>query len=362
MRILYFAVIIAITAGSPVFNEEGSDTTESEEIVFHYHSIGNGLAFAWKVTRSSLLVSVKLPVKNRWLVLGFDQSKGQEGSAEMDGLAFIKIKQKSDHVLVVVKTADWSDRQGFSQADYTVWEKEETSRNGNVYQLTFSRPLEGLDLNKPMKLIYGYGIERKVSEINRVFYSEQKQLNITLSSHDSLIGSKSTTTTTAEPSTAPSILTVQTIGIIATEKIAVISKTPASVNKEKTNANARVSPTKALIKNATAALTSKKEVSKLLSNTTTPCPEKCNCTRKEDNSHWYNILRAKENTMYYAIIGSAALFTGLIVLCIACCCARGGKPKIPRTRKHKVAFYKVDDFDTDDEEEMEFIEGGKEAQ
>eukprot|EP00111_Clytia_hemisphaerica_P016527 TCONS_00048999-protein len=92
----------------------------------------------------------------------------------------------------------------------------------------------------------------------------------------------------------------------------------------------------------------------VVTNKPTPCPVTCNCTRNAttDNSHWYDVIRAKENATYFAIIGISALLTGIIVLCVACCCARSGRPQPPRSRKHKVAFYKVDDFDSADEEEI----------
>eukprot|EP00795_Rhopilema_esculentum_P000142 gene143-9759_t len=52
---------------------------------------------------------------------------------------------------------------------------------------------------------------------------------------------------------------------------------------------------------------------------------------------WYEVVRLKEYSVYYAIIGSSAMLTGIIVIMFACCCS------VPRSSrsKSKVAFYKV---------------------
>jgi hypothetical protein len=81
---------------------------------------------------------------------------------------------------------------------------------------------------------------------------------------------------------------------------------------------------------------------------------------------WYDSFHGRQNSIYIAIIGISALLTGVLVLVIACCCARPGnkKPKAYRVPvKNKVAFYKVDDdFDSDDElEDDEELNEAKET-
>ena len=77
--------------------------------------------------------------------------------------------------------------------------------------------------------------------------------------------------------------------------------------------------------------------------------------RSEKTQTWYEVFKNNENTVYFGVIGFSAFFTGLIVLCLACCCAKKARKMPPRMRKSKVSFYKVNDFDSSADEEIEFL-------
>eukprot|EP00794_Sanderia_malayensis_P007037 gene7037-7826_t len=86
-------------------------------------------------------------------------------------------------------------------------------------------------------------------------------------------------------------------------------------------------------------------------NSTFAATKKTNCTVIiNNNSHWYEILKLKQENFLFALIGAAAILAGMIVCILACCCAR--KANTPQSARSKVAFYKVDDYD---DEQVEFL-------
>ena len=52
---------------------------------------------------------------------------------------------------------------------------------------------------------------------------------------------------------------------------------------------------------------------------------------------WRDYFKLKERSVYYAILGSSAIMTGMLVLILVCCCRK----RASDPRKSKVSFYKV---------------------
>ncbi|XP_057314644.1 uncharacterized protein LOC130655847 [Hydractinia symbiolongicarpus] len=311
-------------------------------------SLTGGIKLSWHIaTDGYLTMNVVMPHQYTWSVVGFHKMEYESSPSE--DLAFIH-PRKRNKIKIYIRTLTFNSVGDIIKSPRNVYIKSNQKISVDQYELTLERDLGDLPYGQPVKLIWAYGDENGAAIFND-FKSKLHEAVVTLNDPTSL--------KLLQPTTTPQPVDVNSIGISnesgpvksspeATEipsatEVPLATKIPLSTESSTlANESSEVMPVIDEKSNI-------KTISTVLVNGTTPCPtKKCNCPGA---GHWYENIT---NSLYMAIIGASALFTGMLTLCVACCCARKTS-RLPKVRKHKVAFYKVDDFDSDAEEEIEFL-------
>jgi len=368
---MYFTLVLCIWLATsntfPLLDDDSPPTIEDD-----LNDLNNGVTFGWDFESSDALqLEINLNIASTWLIFGFHKIPFQGSESERLLYLHVNVEKLS----IKLKTVE-TNENGFTILPLVErlydWEEKQIDRQNNIFKFKISRELLKLPKSTPITLLYATGKEDDIEDLDSLVkiyqplhYSsltldEKNSLQL-LPGNPSLITSKTettvvspvmpdTTTTTTEAE-EPEWGSVTTTTIVTTTERIPRTTTEESIAVPEKTVTTTLSPV--TTQKADNILTEKNDV-------VTPCPTiKCNCSSTQEHRPWYDVLNANDNSVYFSIIGASALLTGLVVLCVACCCARSSKG-IPRTRTHKVAFYKVDDLDSESDEEVQFLkEDGK---
>jgi len=271
--------------------------------------------------------------KINWVAFGFTKDK-KFNKADW----FVAWKS---HKKGVVHTRDCNSMKGVlhydRQQDYDVV----SSRRPHSFTLTVRRALDTGDIfdvmlekTKPTTLVWAYGMASKFSNIKREIKSSWKSKEILL------FGERDGKVDAVAESPKNSVEGMPNEEETGNdrEKDKNVKSSPPGKNHV-TGPQQQQHP-KDLERNRTNTIPFQNSS---ISYFTNPCTVVIKYKRS-----WGDYLKLKERSIYYAILGSAAIMTGMIVVLLACCCRKD--PADPR--KSKVSFYKVDDYE---DEQVEFL-------